>query len=492
MDTSNSQELIQPSPNTSNLNITPPQAQLSPNTLKKNSKKTSKFWKCFTKKEGSEKACCNKCFQEVFTQKMGPHLEKCDFKSFEELNQGPTGKIDEKLTEKERKQYCLSLLKTILKKSLPFSLASSSEFIHSQKILNSSVEGVSLEYLKSLLDSLVSKMKEFIKEELKQAVFICLNSDLWSSIVKDEYLAISATYITKDFQKITRILDVLCVDDIHISGKNLSYYFTKVYADYGIENLRKCHVTDQGSNLKNCIKEELKEEYYKCGCHWIQLPIKKGIKLIENWEKKIRNLILFFNNRVPKRHLESVFKLIDEDPLYLIIDNETRWNSTYISFKRVLEIYVHIEKAIDHCNLDDELKRDVPIKLTKKELSELKSLIEFLEPFFTLTKLFEGNESNNISHVLIGLKMIIKHLKRWNDSVFMKNTEFKAMKERITNEFKEMFETIPLCYKIACYFNPSLRDQLLTTEDKKLIKKFIQEEYKIKTNSFLESNTFKR
>ena len=49
-------------------------------------------------------------------------------------------------------------------------------------------------------------MKEFIKEELKQAIFICLNIDFWSSIVKDEYLAISVTFITKDFQRTSKMV----------------------------------------------------------------------------------------------------------------------------------------------------------------------------------------------------------------------------------------------------------------------------------------------
>lgn len=468
--------------------------QTSFNESPKNKKKQkrSKFWKYFTEQLDSEKAYCNKCGLGVFTQKMGSHLEKCDLKAFEEATKGPIGNLNEKITENDRKQYCLSILKIILMKNLPFSFATSPEFIYSQKILNNNIEGISSEYLKSLLNDLVRKVKALITKELKDAIFICLNSDLWSSLLKDEYLAISITFITADYKKITRILGVVCVDEIHITGKTLSSYFLQIYDEYEIKDLRKCHISDQGSNLKKCIKEELKEEYYRCGCHWIQTPIKKAIKLIENWSEKIRNIILFFQNRVSKRHLESVFKLFDEDPLYLILDNDTRWNSTYLSFKRVLEIYLFIEKAIDHCKLDDDLKRDIPTKLTKQELNELSSLLDFLEPFFTLTKIYEGNDSNNISHILIGLKMIKNHLKRWKNVTFMKNNEFKALKEKIRIDFNKMIETIPLCYKIACYLNPSLRDQLLSFDEKKSIRKFIQDEYKIQTNSFIEPNTLKR
>ena len=36
---------------------------------------------------------------------MGPHLEKCDLKSFEEATKGPIGIINDKITDNEQKQY---------------------------------------------------------------------------------------------------------------------------------------------------------------------------------------------------------------------------------------------------------------------------------------------------------------------------------------------------------------------------------------------------
>ena len=44
---------------------------------------------------------------------------------------------------------------------------------------------------------------------------------MWSSITKEEYLGVSATYITKDWKRITRLIDVKNMDDFHLNGSNI-------------------------------------------------------------------------------------------------------------------------------------------------------------------------------------------------------------------------------------------------------------------------------
>ena len=89
----------------------------------------------------------------------------------------------------------------MLNKTLAFSsLCDSLEFFDSQKILNSSVEGISVSHLKKSLEKVCNKTKELIRKEIKdnRPVFACLNSDIWSSLKKDKILGISITYIMKE------------------------------------------------------------------------------------------------------------------------------------------------------------------------------------------------------------------------------------------------------------------------------------------------------
>ena len=53
----------------------------------------------------------------------------------------------------------------------------------------------------------------------------------------------------------------------------------------------------------------------------------------------------------------------------MILKNDTRWNSKYLSFERLNSIYDYIDNALDHCNLDNQLKnqRKIPRKLQENE-----------------------------------------------------------------------------------------------------------------------------
>jgi thiol-disulfide isomerase/thioredoxin len=78
------------------------------------------------------------------------------------------------------------------------------------------------------------------------------------------------------------------MDDFHLNGSNIKEYYLQIYKDYNIENWRKAHVTDQGANLKKCINE-LMEEYYRCGCHLIQLLKKMTQLTAQEVKEKIEN-----------------------------------------------------------------------------------------------------------------------------------------------------------------------------------------------------------
>ena len=99
--------------------------------------------------------------EEILPQNFITHVKKCDKEAYEKEIKGPTGRTDAKLNEKERKLYVLGVLRVILVKSLAFSsLTNCQEFVESQKVLNSSVEGISTEYLIEVLNEVVKLIKK--------------------------------------------------------------------------------------------------------------------------------------------------------------------------------------------------------------------------------------------------------------------------------------------------------------------------------------------
>ena len=61
-------------------------------------------------------------------------------------------------------------------------------------------------------------MNEFIKKEMEDASFLCINTDLWSSIKYDEFLGISYSWINQNWNKVTRIIGVVNVNEVHINS----------------------------------------------------------------------------------------------------------------------------------------------------------------------------------------------------------------------------------------------------------------------------------
>ena len=83
----------------------------------------------------------------------------------------------------------------------------------------------------------------------------------------------------------------------------------------------------------------------------------------------------------------------------------------------------------------------------------------------------EGQDGNCISHVYVSFVTLLKFSKG------KKLEKFKDLKNIIEQETKEIIDTIPVCYKVAVYLNPSLRNKCLTENEQKAIKEWIMSEY---------------
>src|SRR5450432_2861206 len=95
----------------------------------------------------------------------------------------------------------------------------------------------------------------------------------------------------------------------------------------------------------------------------------------------------------------------------VITDNETRWNSTYISIKRGILLYNKIQIfSIDH---RDELGDDF---LFSEDWDILRRLEQYLELFERITKLLQGYTAEGyyraIWEALPAMEYLLRHLEK--------------------------------------------------------------------------------
>jgi hypothetical protein len=110
--------------------------------------------------------------------------------------------------------------------------------------------------------------------------------------------------------------------------------------------------TDNGMNMVKAVRL-LKENYLdqiqhqSCVAHTLQLSVMEGLKQCKAFHRRIKSLQTFF--RLPKQaeRLHSAqqnfqINLSENEyvnPLEVLTDVKTRWNSTYLAWKRILELH---------------------------------------------------------------------------------------------------------------------------------------------------------
>ena len=185
---------------------------------------------------------------------------------------------------------------------------------------------------------------------------IHLTTDLWTARSKHGYIGVTATWLTSDFTFHEILLTCNHLEYPHI-GKAIRDELYRIIEQWRLKNTIFTISTDNGSNMVKAVHilSELLPSIkrHPCAAHTLQLSVKEGLKHCKDIHRRIKSLQNFF--RLPKqaqRLRESQFEInnnqdesiiedseIQTSPLDVLTDVKTRWNSTLIAWKRVLELH---------------------------------------------------------------------------------------------------------------------------------------------------------
>jgi zinc finger BED domain-containing protein 1 (E3 SUMO-protein ligase ZBED1) len=176
---------------------------------------------------------------------------------------------------------------------------------------------------------------------------IHLTTDLWTSKSRHSYLGVTATWLSSDFKFREVLLSCNHLAHPH-TGEVISEELFKIICAWRLEDTVFTIATDNGANMVKGV-QQLHENYFNyithqpCAAHTLQLSVQQGLKQCKAVHYRIKNLQNFF--RLPKQaqRLREAQNEINEDtvesPLDVLTDVKTRWNSTYLAWKRVLELH---------------------------------------------------------------------------------------------------------------------------------------------------------
>jgi len=143
--------------------------------------------------------------------------------------------------------------------------------------------------------------------------------------------------------------------------------------------------TDNASNMVSAMNlfvcEHPRIVHIRCACHVINLIVQSALNAgeITNSIEKLR----YFCKKIHassklKEQLKEQTKLFDEKPVNVILDVETRWNSTHAMIARALELKKTLTSLSSKLVNNKEADFDV---LNEDDWKCAEKILLFLEPF---------------------------------------------------------------------------------------------------------------
>jgi hypothetical protein len=138
--------------------------------------------------------------------------------------------------------------------------------------------------------------------------------DFWTARSHHGYLGITCSYLDQQYN----------IHEITLTLSYVRYPHTSEHIKESIEeildswNLRsKVHsiTTDNGSNVKKCVKNMRGIEWHPCVSHTLQLVIGKGLLPVKKLILRVKRLIIFFSRPKQAERLEDVQKNINENQI---------------------------------------------------------------------------------------------------------------------------------------------------------------------------------
>lgn len=355
------------------------------------------------------------------------------------------------------------IVKMVAADYLPFSLVENPAFKTFVKMLSASYSLPSRKTLsKVLLTQVYNKLVEAVKNDLKEATSVTITTDGWTSMSNDNYLALTAHFITKNCQMQSFLLDCFQYNERH-TAVNLSEETKRVLMEWDIYDKVNALVTDNAANMSATARLG-GWKHLSCFAHSINLVVQAGLKDVNETHVRAKSIVEFFK-RSPQASakLRSIENQMGCEELNVKQDMPIRWNSTYEMFERLIKIKEPIISTLAIVNYSKQT-------LTSDDWNVIEYCCKIWKVFYEVTIDVSAEKSVTISKIIYLSKALLRHCRSFQDEV----------------------DTPPTVINMISKINEQLNRRFLNIEDNAIIAEATFLDPRFKKHGFSSNQAFEK
>lgn len=290
-----------------------------------------------------------------------------------------------------------------------------------------------------LLPNLYGTVSAFVKRQLEGIDNIALSTDLWSNGNQADNFTISAHFISPSdwtFQSLNLSTAIFYTG---YSGDTVTNEIERSVAQWDITNKIRMMITDSATNVL-LANQTLQWGIIPCLANLLHLVVTDA--LIEDPDvtsliariQDFEDIVCFYqNNTDALGKLSAMQKSMNIAEDKLVKGVNTRWNSIFHMFERVLEQIDAINAVFNLCGMEE-------MCLSTLDAEMMKSTLTSLKPFEIVAKTLSSNKDTNIGAAI----PLVEGMQKMMASASMKNSKeplATSLKSGLSKRFEQMWNS---------------------------------------------------